>query len=139
VGSAWSKSPLAFRQRIPYDLVVTILHAEKMIGYPIEVLPAVPGSRMLTVATKICDGTAVMITDTTLKGALAVLVQTVLDLHKKLRLKQCDYRCEDCGGVKPLQVHHVKFRSQGGTHEPSNLRALCAGCHGKAHGLKVIA
>ena len=36
------------------------------------------------------------------------------------------------------EIHHRKFRSRGGTHDPSNLIHLCGfgnhtGCHGIAH------
>lgn len=42
--------------------------------------------------------------------------------------------CRLCGR-RGTQVHHIKFRSQGGLHEPSNLILLCDECHGyKAHG-----
>ncbi len=49
--------------------------------------------------------------------------------------------CEVCG--KPtiipdnMEIHHIIYRSQGGSDEPENLIALCAGeddtCHSKAH------
>jgi len=46
-------------------------------------------------------------------------------------------RCERCRNpqelVGPLQVHHRLMRSQGGGHEPSNLAALCSGCHKMIH------
>lgn len=33
-----------------------------------------------------------------------------------------------------LHLHHIKFRSQGGLDEASNLITLCARCHRRAHG-----
>ncbi len=36
--------------------------------------------------------------------------------------------CGGCGGVGE-QIHHVKFRSQGGTHKANNLILLCLRCH----------
>lgn len=45
--------------------------------------------------------------------------------------------CEICGMegkvVKAEQVHHVIPISEGGTHSPSNLMALCASCHSTIH------
>jgi 5-methylcytosine-specific restriction endonuclease McrA len=31
-------------------------------------------------------------------------------------------------------VHHIIFRSQGGTHNPNNLCLLCHDCHERMHG-----
>lgn len=47
-------------------------------------------------------------------------------------------RCEGCGKIAPLELHHRKFRSRGGKHTVDNLVALCGwgnhtGCHGLAH------
>jgi len=43
------------------------------------------------------------------------------------------WRCERCGTPNNLQVHHRKFRSQGGGNDPGNLESICAGCHQKEH------
>lgn len=49
------------------------------------------------------------------------------------------HKCEQCRkrhittGVQ-FHVHHVKARSEGGTHELRNLRWLCEICHGKQPG-----
>lgn len=54
-------------------------------------------------------------------------------------------RCEGCGKIAPLELHHRKYRSRGGKHTLANLVALCggeggmfggnhSGCHGLAHG-----
>lgn len=34
-------------------------------------------------------------------------------------------------GARATQVHHVVRLRDGGQHEPSNLRALCASCHSR--------
>jgi 5-methylcytosine-specific restriction endonuclease McrA len=41
--------------------------------------------------------------------------------------------CEVCSS-SPCQIHHVRFKSQGGTNEIKNLIALCSHCHDIAHG-----
>ena len=38
----------------------------------------------------------------------------------------------DCQGIAQ-HVHHVQFRSRGGSNDPSNLIALCLNCHSFAH------
>ena len=49
-------------------------------------------------------------------------------------LKRDGWRCQDCGAMKDLQVHHIKRRSQLGGDVAQNLITLCARCHGKRHG-----
>lgn len=41
--------------------------------------------------------------------------------------------CEVCGKVA-VDIHHVLFKSQGGTDDIDNLIALCRGCHDISHG-----
>lgn len=44
------------------------------------------------------------------------------------------YQCQKCKTKKgKLHVHHIVFRSNGGTNTPSNLITLCKGCHEKLH------
>jgi HNH endonuclease len=45
------------------------------------------------------------------------------------------FRCRGCAKTAG-EVHHMIFRSQGGTDDPSNLVALCTPCHQQAHGLQ---
>ena len=40
--------------------------------------------------------------------------------------------CESCY-MKADDIHHLKYRSQGGKDEISNLMALCRDCHNDAH------
>lgn len=45
-----------------------------------------------------------------------------------------NYSCQKCKCTKAkLHVHHIKFRSQGGTNTPDNLITLCESCHSKLH------
>ena len=37
--------------------------------------------------------------------------------------------CEDCGQAPSTEVDHVVSKRRGGRDHPSNLRALCGGCH----------
>jgi 5-methylcytosine-specific restriction endonuclease McrA len=58
--------------------------------------------------------------------------------HTKKWLKSHDYApgefipCHECGS-KSVDLHHVKFRSHGGTDEPDNIIPLCRKCHDKLH------
>jgi len=44
-----------------------------------------------------------------------------------------DRQCQLCG--RPASdVHHILFRSHGGSDDPRNLICLCRDCHSLAHG-----
>jgi 5-methylcytosine-specific restriction endonuclease McrA len=43
------------------------------------------------------------------------------------------WRCQRCGTAKQLEVHHLQFRSAGGSDCEENLITLCARCHRKTH------
>jgi hypothetical protein len=45
-----------------------------------------------------------------------------------------EHTCQQCKKKNlPLQVHHIVFRSEGGTDAPENLITLCHTCHEKLH------
>ena len=48
-------------------------------------------------------------------------------------LKRDGWRCQNCGVMKDLQVHHIQRRSQLGSDVAENLITLCANCHTKRH------
>lgn len=50
-------------------------------------------------------------------------------------LERDNEQCQLCGtsGENRLQVHHVTYRSQGGTHTEDNLVTLCWVCHRAVH------
>jgi 5-methylcytosine-specific restriction endonuclease McrA len=59
--------------------------------------------------------------------------------HQRERVRRRDgYRCTQCGGLGPLQVHHKKRRSDGGGDEMENLVSLCLPCHKAAHPERLV-
>jgi len=48
-------------------------------------------------------------------------------------LERDGWRCQVCGSMQRLQVHHLKLRSQSGGDEEQNLITLCAECHTRTH------
>ena len=48
-------------------------------------------------------------------------------------LERDGWRCQVCGSMQRLQVHHLKFRSQSGGDVEQNLITLCAECHARMH------
>jgi 5-methylcytosine-specific restriction endonuclease McrA len=57
-------------------------------------------------------------------------------LSERLRLrilKRDSWRCQLCGGMNRLEVHHQVFRSHGGGDAEENLITLCRACHSTLH------
>ena len=55
---------------------------------------------------------------------------------KAFVLDRDSYTCQHCKGKSKdskLEVHHIVFRSNGGSNEESNLVCLCKTCHDKLH------
>jgi 5-methylcytosine-specific restriction endonuclease McrA len=48
-------------------------------------------------------------------------------------LERDGWRCQVCGSMQCLQVHHLKSRSQSGGDEEQNLITLFAECHARTH------
>ena len=57
-------------------------------------------------------------------------------LHQQV-LERDGWRCQVCGSMQNLQVHHLKFRSQSGNDQEQNLITLCAECHERMHGKRL--
>lgn len=59
--------------------------------------------------------------------------------HIKTYLKHFKYKivedvcCQACRSFGSIDIHHIKYRSQGGGDDIQNLIALCRPCHEKAH------
>ncbi len=55
-------------------------------------------------------------------------------------LNRDNYKCQNCKGKhkdSKLEIHHIIFRSQGGSDEESNLITLCHTCHENLHNGKI--
>ena len=48
-------------------------------------------------------------------------------------LRRDAWRCQSCGTMLNLEVHHKHFRSLSGDDSEENLITLCAPCHAIAH------
>jgi len=49
-------------------------------------------------------------------------------------LERDNWRCQHCGSMLNLQVHHQQFRSHSGPDVLGNLVVLCFKCHREQHG-----
>ena len=49
-------------------------------------------------------------------------------------LRRDGWRCQSCGSMSNLEVHHTEFRSLSGDDSEENLITLCSTCHSSVHG-----
>ena len=49
-------------------------------------------------------------------------------------LRRDSWRCQSCGTMSNLEVHHRQFRTHSGADSEENLITLCATCHARVHG-----
>jgi 5-methylcytosine-specific restriction endonuclease McrA len=54
-------------------------------------------------------------------------------LRQQILNRDC-WRCQSCGSMSNLEVHHREFRSHSGADAEENLITLCAPCHARVHG-----
>jgi 5-methylcytosine-specific restriction endonuclease McrA len=48
-------------------------------------------------------------------------------------LERDGWRCQACGAMRHLEVHHLQFRSHLGQDTGQNLITLCTQCHARVH------
>jgi 5-methylcytosine-specific restriction endonuclease McrA len=48
-------------------------------------------------------------------------------------LRRDGWRCQSCGTMSNLEVHHRKLRSHSGADTEENLITLCTACHARVH------
>ena len=53
-------------------------------------------------------------------------------LQRKI-LERDGWRCQACGAMSGLQVHHIERRSRLGEDSENNLITLCSECHRAIH------
>ncbi len=59
------------------------------------------------------------------------------ELHRRI-LERDGWRCQFCGSMQNLQVHHLRLRSQSGDDKEENLITLCAECHARIHSKRYL-
>ena len=58
------------------------------------------------------------------------------ELYEQLRhqvLRRDSWRCQSCGSMSNLEVHHKDLRSHSGEDSEENLITLCNDCHAAVH------
>ena len=48
-------------------------------------------------------------------------------------LRRDGWRCQLCGSMTNLEIHHKRFRSRSGEDNEHNLITLCHDCHASTH------
>jgi 5-methylcytosine-specific restriction endonuclease McrA len=63
-------------------------------------------------------------------------LQLAVEMYDKLRqqvLRRDGWRCQSCGAMSNIEVHHKEFRSHSGDDLEQNLITLCNSCHATVH------
>jgi len=71
-----------------------------------------------------------------LYGGVYTPGKQLLLLGEELRLqvlRRDGWRCQSCGALSNLEVHHRELRSHSGDDSEQNLITLCTGCHAIIH------
>jgi 5-methylcytosine-specific restriction endonuclease McrA len=55
------------------------------------------------------------------------------DTLRQQVLRRDGWRCQSCGAMSNLEVHHRQFRSRAGHDSEENLITLCTHCHAAVH------
>ena len=66
------------------------------------------------------------------KPRLRLDSESYRQLHREV-LHRDGWRCQMCGSMQNLQVHHQQLRSHSGSDQEQNLVTLCHGCHNIVH------
>ena len=67
------------------------------------------------------------------KGARLRLDPVAYENLRQHVLRRDGWRCQSCGTMSNLEVHHQEFRSHLGSDSEQNLITLCSDCHAAVH------
>ena|SRR5208282_6358955 len=72
------------------------------------------------------------------KGMSTALVLCDFLTIEEVAENEIGWRCQFCGRMSDLEVHHREFRSHSGADSEENLITLCSECHARVHhGLEI--
>ena len=110
---------------------MTRKRAERLTGYEIRELEGERG--LMTVGAFDGENLVTKASGRVEWLALRTIVDRVLSMHSATAVKQHAGRCARCRLRRPLQIHHRRYRSHGGTHRVENLEPVCWDCHRLIH------
>jgi 5-methylcytosine-specific restriction endonuclease McrA len=67
------------------------------------------------------------------KGARLQLAPPLYESLRQQVLRRDSWRCQLCGAMSNVEVHHKEFRSHSGDDSEENLITVCAACHAALH------
>jgi hypothetical protein len=67
------------------------------------------------------------------KRARQLLESELYELLRNQVLRRDSWRCQLCGTMSNLEIHHQEFRSHSGDDSEQNLMTLCSACHASVH------
>ena len=110
---------------------MTLSQAERICGYRIEVGTDSAGDFL-----RAWDGeqeVGFLRVKRDLKFSLGIMVEWFYREECRKVFAAQDWHCARCGERRPLQGHHIEYRSKGRV-DRGNLEGVCAACHGREHG-----
>jgi 5-methylcytosine-specific restriction endonuclease McrA len=66
------------------------------------------------------------------------LDQTSYERLRQQVLRRDGWRCQRCGSMSNLEVHHKEFRCHSGDDSEENLITLCTACHRETHHIVIV-
>ncbi len=66
------------------------------------------------------------------QGRVRLDADAYRQLHRQV-LERDGWRCQFCGTLSNLEVHHQQFRGHSGADSEENLITLCVTCHATVH------
>ena len=67
------------------------------------------------------------------KAAPTRLDPSLYESLRQLVQRRDGWRCQSCGTMSNLEIHHKQLRSHSGEDSEENLITLCAACHARVH------
>jgi 5-methylcytosine-specific restriction endonuclease McrA len=67
------------------------------------------------------------------KSTLVRLDPVFYETLRQQVLRRDGWRCQSCGAMSSLEIHHKEFRSHSGHDSEENLITLCTQCHVGVH------
>lgn len=110
--------------------------AETINGYRTTVEAAIAAGKRLYLATAWNEDGTPFLRVTALANPIAsvnVLITKVYQRHCEMVAVLQRRRCARCGELRPLQGHHIIFRSHGRNDRLPGIEMLCPDCHGNIH------
>ena len=135
---------LALHHEVSRDQILVTSGSTEMLALVCQTmlapgLNAVTSERSFIIYSMAVHATGAQLVQSPMRGDvfdLDAVSYTHLDVYKRQVLRRDGWRCQSCGAMSNLEVHHKRFRSHSGDDSEQNLITQCSTCHASVHGQK---